>query len=252
MVYYYLVSIYLALLFLVTSIAFLPIACLLALAYPLDRKLRALHMFSCFWGSCYTWLNPIWGVTITGRENIDRKKAYVMISNHQSILDILVIYRIFVHFKWVAKASLFKLPVIGWNMKLNRYIRIERSSMKSQRKMIRECMENIRNGNSVMIFPEGTRSGNGRLRSFKDGAFLIALYQKADIVPMVLDGTFGAVPENKIIPRSKRRFYLHIMKPVPYDDFKDMTAHEASTYISRMMEEELVNIRASSGLPAHR
>ncbi len=242
--YYYLVSVYLVILFLVTSLIFLPIACFLRVFTGLfDRRLAALHMFSCFWGSCYTWLSPLWSVTITGREHVDREKAYVMACNHQSMLDILIVYRIFLHFKWVAKASLFKIPIIGWNMWLNRYIKIERSNMKSQRKMIRQCAETIRKGSSVMIFPEGTRSRNGELRNFKEGAFLIALQQKADIVPMVLDGSAKALPEKGFIPRTKQDVCLHILPPVSYEIFKDMGIREVSDYIHRIIADELNRMR---------
>jgi 1-acyl-sn-glycerol-3-phosphate acyltransferase len=241
--YYYLVSVYLILLFIVTSLLFIPVACLLSLTYRYDRKLKALHVFSCFWGSCYTWLNPLWSVTVTGRENVDKKKAYVMVCNHQSIFDILAIYRIFLHFKWVAKASLFRIPVIGWNMKLNRYVKIERSSLGSQRKMIRECMAYLSKGSSVMIFPEGTRSRTGEMKNFKEGAFLIALQQHADIVPMALDGTYKAVSPGKIIPGSRQRFRLHILNPVPYETIRDMTAQEASKYVQDVIAAEIAHMR---------
>ncbi len=242
--YYYIVAVYLVLLFLVTSLVYLPVAVLLRIfTTPFDRRLAALHIFSCFWGSCYTWLSPLWRVTIVGRENVDRKKAYVMACNHQSMLDILIIYRIFLHFKWVAKSSLFKIPIIGWNMWLNRYIQIDRSSMKSQRKMIRQCIENLKNGSSVMIFPEGTRSRNGELRAYKEGAFHIALQQQADIVPMVLDGSAKALPEKGFLPRTKQAVCLHILPPVPYDDFKDMSVREVAEHIHNIAAEELARMR---------
>ena len=245
MLYYYLVSVYLVILFLVTSLVYLPIAALLRILTGwFDRRLAILHMFSCFWGSCYTWLNPIWNVSITGRENVDRKKAYVMVCNHQSMIDIPIVYRIFLHFKWVAKASLFKMPVIGWNMRLNRYIRVERNSMKSQRKMLRHCAENVKKGSSVMIFPEGTRSRNGELRTFKEGAFLIALQQKTDIVPMALDGSAKALPEKGYIPRKKQNVCLHILPPIPYETIRDMNVRQLSEHVHSIIAEELIRIRS--------
>ena len=244
--YYYFVAGYLAFLFLITSLVCLPIACLLRVATGLfDRRLAILHMFSCFWGSCYTWLNPLWHVTVTGREHVDRGKACVMVSNHQSMVDILIIYRIFLHFKWVAKASLFRVPIIGWNMWLNRYVKLDRNRMRSRRKMIRQCGENLRAGSSVMIFPEGTRSRTGELKKFKEGAFWVALQQKADIVPMVIDGSAEALPEKGIIPRTKQNVCLHILPQVSYDAFKDMTVREVAEYIHRLIADELNSIRKS-------
>jgi len=242
--YYYLVAIYFGILFIAVSLVFFPLALLLRLTtFWIDRRLSILHILSSCWASCYTWLSPLWSVAITGRENIDRKKAYMMVSNHQSMLDILIIYRIFVHFKWVAKSSLFKVPIIGWNLWLNRCIKIERSSTKSQRKMFRECIENIKRGSSVMIFPEGTRSRNGELRAFREGAFLIALKQKTDIVPMVLDNSYKALPEKGFIPKRKQDVCLHILQPVAYETFKNMNVRQLSEHIHSIIACELERIR---------
>ena len=242
--YYYLVAFYFVILFITTSLIFFPLALILRITtFWFDRRLAALHLLSTCWASCYTWFCPLWSVSVSGRENVDRKKAYMMVCNHQSMLDIPVIYRIFLHFKWVAKASLFKIPIIGWNLWLNRCIRIERGSTKSQRKMLQQCVENIKRGSSVMIFPEGTRSRNGELRAFREGAFLIALKQKTDIVPMVLDNSYKALPEKGIIPKRKQHVCLHILQPVPYETFKEMNVRQLSGHIHDIIAGELACMR---------
>ena len=143
----YLVSVYHIILFVVASLVYFPVAVIVwGLTIWFDRRLAILHLLSSVWASSYTCLSPIWSVTVTGREHVDRQKAYVMVCNHQSMLDIPIIYRIFLHFKWVSKASLFKIPVIGWNLWMNRHIKLDRSSMKSQRNMLRQCAENIQRG----------------------------------------------------------------------------------------------------------
>jgi len=241
----FLASIYLIIVFFVASFIFFPIAVILRVfTCRFDRRLAILHTVSSVWASCYTWLSPIWSVTVTGRENVDRKKAYVMACNHQSMLDIPVIYRIFLHFKWVSKASLFKIPFIGWNLWLNRHIKLDRISTTSQRKMLRQCAENLQNGSSVMIFPEGTRSRNGELRNFKEGAFLIALRQKTDIVPIVVDGTAKALPEKGFFPFRKQKFCVHILPPVAYETFKDLSIRQLSEHIHSIIAAELARIRA--------
>ena len=242
--YYYFVAVYLVALFLITSSVFFPLAFLLRITtFWFDRRLAILHAFTNFWSSIYTWLSPLWKVAITGRENAYSKKTYVMVCNHQSLLDILIIFRMFLHFKWVAKASLFKFPIIGWNMWLNNHVKIERSSTKSQRKMLRQCAEHIRRGSSVMIFPEGTRSRNGELRTFKDGAFLIAMQEKTDILPMVIDDSYKALPEKGIMPRRKQAVKLHILPPVNYDTFKNMNVHQLSEHIRSIIADELEKMR---------
>src|SRR5512143_1883515 len=156
----------------VSSILLFPVALLIWLVTVLfDRRLIVLHRFTCFWASLYSWLNPVWRVHVEGRERIDPAAAYVMVANHQSLLDILVLFRLFVHFKWVSKIENFRVPCIGWNMSLNRYIKLRRGDRASVERMMHACAQTIAAGNSIMMFPEGTRSSDGRLRAFKTGAF---------------------------------------------------------------------------------
>src|SRR5215467_5151639 len=174
----------------VSSLLLFPVALLLwAVTAPFDRRLVAQHRFTCFWASLYTWLNPAWRVSIAGREHVRRGATYVMVANHQSLLDILVLFRLFVHFKWVSKAELFRIPCVGWNMHLNRYIALRRGERSSVVQMLGRCRETLAAGSSVMIFPEGTRSPDGRLRAFKPGAFVLAKDAGRPILPIVVDGT---------------------------------------------------------------
>ena len=120
-----------------TSIPFFFIALLLRLfSYPFDRRLRFLHLFTCFWASIYTWMMPAWRIRIEGRENVRKDAAYMVVSNHQSQLDILVAFRLFFHFKWVSKIEMFRIPLIGWNMMLNRYVKLKRGDKESVEQML--------------------------------------------------------------------------------------------------------------------
>ena len=94
-----------------SSIALFPVAAVIwAVTLPFDRRLVVLHQFTCFWGSLYTWLNPVWPVTIVGREKLDSQRAVVMVANHLSLLDILVLFRLFSHFKWVSRSRTSGFP----------------------------------------------------------------------------------------------------------------------------------------------
>jgi 1-acyl-sn-glycerol-3-phosphate acyltransferase len=84
----------------------------------------------------YIWINPGWKVKVLGLEKIDKNKAYVIVSNHQSAFDIVLLYRLYTHFKWVAKRELAKVPVIGWNLLLNDSILIDRASAVSTKKNV--------------------------------------------------------------------------------------------------------------------
>src|SRR5213594_635414 len=141
-----------------SSIVLFPVALLIwAVTAPFDRPRALLHRFTCFWASLYTWLNPAWRVRVEGRERIRPDAAYVMVANHQSLLDILVLFRLFVHFKWVSKIENIRVPFIGWNMALNRYIKLRRGDKSSAQQMMRACKRALADGNSIMMFPEGTR-----------------------------------------------------------------------------------------------
>ena len=154
----------------ISSVLLFSIAALIWLVtLPIDRRGIALHRFTCLWASLYTWLNPAWQVTVIGREKIRHGVAYVMVSNHLSLLDILVLFRLFRHFKWVSKTENFQIPFVGWNMSLNRYIELKRGDRASVVKMMQACEKTLAEGNSIMMFPEGTRSFTGRIRAFKPG-----------------------------------------------------------------------------------
>jgi 1-acyl-sn-glycerol-3-phosphate acyltransferase len=200
---------------LVTSVLLFPVALLIRGATsPFDRRLAILHSFSCFWASLYTWCNPLWSVRIDGKEHVDRHATYVMVCNHQSLVDILVLFRLFVHFKWVSKAENFRIPFVGWNMTLNRYIKIERGRLRGNLSMMRGAEAALDAGSSVMIFPEGTRSSGGAPGEFKGGAFELALRSGRPILPIVIDGTAAALPRKGFILRGKHAIRIRVLEPI--------------------------------------
>lgn len=204
---------------LLSSVLLFPVALAIRIfTGPFDRNLRILHRFTCFWGSLYTWCNPLWSVRITGAELINRSTTYVMVCNHQSLADILLLFRLHVHYKWVSKAENFRIPFIGWNMTLNRYIRIERGKMRGNLQMMRDAEKALREGNSIMIFPEGTRSVDGALGQFKDGAFELARKTGTPILPLVVDGTSRALPKQGFILRGKSAMSIRVLPPIPAEE----------------------------------
>lgn len=204
----------------ISSILLFPVAAVIWAATVLfDRKLVVLHRFTCFWGSLYTWANPAWRVQIEGREKIRPDAAYVMVANHQSLLDILVLFRLFVHFKWVSKVENFRVPCIGWNMWLNRYIRLRRGDRASIAEMMDACERTLAEGSSVMMFPEGTRSSDGRLRAFKPGAFALAQRTGAPLLPIVVQGTANALPKRGFVLRGRHAIRVRVLDEIPHRSF---------------------------------
>ncbi|HZY03742.1 MAG TPA: 1-acyl-sn-glycerol-3-phosphate acyltransferase, partial [Anaeromyxobacteraceae bacterium] len=102
---------------------------------PFDRRRVALHLYSCFWASFYVYVNPLWRVRVLGRDKLPWRRSAVIVSNHLSLVDILVLYGLYRPFKWVSKEENFKIPFTGWNMTLNGYVRLARGERKSIRDM---------------------------------------------------------------------------------------------------------------------
>ncbi|MFO0633193.1 MAG: lysophospholipid acyltransferase family protein [Nannocystaceae bacterium] len=163
---------------------------------PFDRRKRLLHRFTTLWAALYTWANPWWRVEVRGREHLHDDRIYVMVSNHLSLVDIFVLYRIWAHFKWVSKVENFRLPFIGWNMRLNGYVPLRRGDRESVVAMLAQCRSLLREGNSIMMFPEGTRSKTGALGQFKPGAFELACEAAVPVLPIAVAGTAEALPKH--------------------------------------------------------
>ena len=223
-----------------SSIALFPVAVAIwALTAPFDHRKVVLHQFTCFWAALYTWLNPAWRVTIRGREKLDSNRAVVLVANHLSLLDILVLFRLFSHFKWVSKSENFRVPCIGWNMSLNRYIKLVRGNKQSIVKMMEQCEEALADGSSIMMFPEGTRSTTGRMRSFKPGAFELALSSRVPIQPLVIRGSGDALPKRGFVLQGRHTITVTVLDPVLPDKFADRTAEDLSHELRNLIQCEL-------------
>lgn len=224
-----------------TSIAIFPLAALVWLVtLPFDRKKKVLHQFTCFWGSLYTWANPMWSVRIEGRENIEKNVPYVMVANHLSLLDILVLFRLFRHFKWVSKIENFRVPCIGWNMSLNGYIPLVRGDSRSINVMMDACRHTLKAGNPIMMFPEGTRSKDGKLRPFKVGAFRLAHELELPILPIVIEGTGNALPKaGFVLPPGKHPITIRVLPPIAAESFASLTPAQLSDQVRGTFLREL-------------
>jgi 1-acyl-sn-glycerol-3-phosphate acyltransferase len=204
-----------------------------------DKRLVLLHLFSSFWASVYLWAMPAWSVRVEGRSTIRMRDRYVIVSNHQSQLDILMAFNLFFPFKWVSKAEVFKIPFIGWNMYLNRYIKLKRGDKRGIAKMFVDCEKALADGNSLFVFPEGTRSETGSLKPFKSGAFILAQKMKIPILPVVISGTKGALPKHSMNFHGSQKMSIRVLEPVPYERFANLSAKETGDMISNIIAAEL-------------
>lgn len=223
-----------------SSILLFPVALLIwAVTAPFDRRRMLLHRFTCFWAALYTWFNPAWRVHVEGRERIRRGVTYVMVANHQSLLDILVLFRLFAHFKWVSKIENFRVPVIGWNMSLNRYIKLKRGNARSIGVMMSECSRTLDEGSSIMMFPEGTRSPDGRLRTFKHGAFTLAQTNGCPILPIVIEGTANALPKRGFVLQGRHPIAIRVLDEISHERLRGRPVEEVTEEVWHLFAREL-------------
>ena len=167
---------------------------------------NAPHIVGRWWGKSILRVSGI-KVQTMGLENLDPEKPCVFMCNHQSNFDILVLFSALpAQFRWIAKAELFRIPLFGRAMRGAGYISIERKDRKKAIQSLKEAAGRIRNGVSVMIFPEGTRSPDGNIGEFKKGGFILAYDAGVPIVPVVINGTWAIMSKDslKITPGKVR------------------------------------------------
>ena len=141
-------------------------------------------------------LNPLWRFRTSGTPPPDPRRPYVVVSNHESFADILLISHLPWEMKWLSKAELFKVPVLGWLMRLAGDVPVRRGEGRSAVEALQRCRSVLKNKVSVMIFPEGTRSPTADMLPFKDGAFRLAIDSGVPILPLAVSGTGTALPKH--------------------------------------------------------
>lgn len=226
-------------LFLIPGLIFPLLLVIWLFTFLFDQRLIFLHKCTCLLSDITLGVNPYWKATVKGKEKVARETAYVMVSNHQSGADIMVLFKTHLIFKWVAKKSLFFFPFIGWNMVLNGYIAIERSRGRSKLKMMDKTIASINKGNSVMLFPEGTRTRDGRLQPFKTGAFRAAHETRTPILPIAIKGTYHAIRKGSLIINKSPGLQAVILDPIPYSEYEKLTPSETALMVHERISAEI-------------
>lgn len=146
------------------------------------------------WAMLFCWLSFV-RVTVKGRENIDKDTSYVFVANHQGAYDIWSIYGYLNHnFKWLMKKELEKIFLVGWACKKAGHVFVDDSSITGIKDTIAQSEKALKGGMSVVIFPEGSRTWDGKMIDFKRGAFMLAAEFRLPVVPLTIDGSFKAMP----------------------------------------------------------
>lgn len=226
--------------FFIISLPFMFVIALVvwAVTRPFDPDAKVSHRFTCIWGHFYLLCCPVWRMRVEGKERFP-KGASVIVSNHESLVDIVVLFGLHHPFKWVSKQSNFKLPIIGHNMKLCRYIPVVRGDRSSVERMMEQCRYWLGRDIPVLIFPEGTRSKTGELGAFKDGAFSLALETGAPVVPVTLSGTGATLPKHGLILQGRMDARVQVLDPIDparfdsVDSLRDATRDAMTEALSR-------------------
>lgn len=204
------------------------------------------------WPNCkfVNWVQKMWSrsfgwmlflpVTITGKENIKPGQSYVFVANHQSMLDVWIIYGwLPVIFKWLMKAELRKVPFVGSACKAAGHVFVDRSSPMAAKKSLEDVEKVLTNGICTVIFPEGTRTLNGEVGRFKRGAFQIALELNLPIIPISLSGCYEAM-NRKAKYVTWHPVHMHIGEPILPEQFDK---ENPMTTIEMIREEVIKNIQ---------
>lgn len=234
---YYLFLVLLCTLFMILS------AVALVVCWPFDKSRRVVHELSRILVRTFFAIPPFWRHRVEGLEYVDRSKSYVIVINHNTVIDIPALYYIPLNFRWVSKREVFRTPFFGQFLVLHGDICINRGRASAAlEQMVRDGREWLSRGASVAVFPEGTRSRDGEIHRFKAGAFTLAKEAGVEILPVVLDGT-----RTLIGPRAmfnwRNRITVKVLPPVAAEQVALSEVHDMSQQVHDAMCDALAALR---------
>ena len=182
-------------------------------------------------------LNPLWTFRTSGYRPVDPRRPYVAVSNHESLADIFLISHLPWEMKWLSKESIFRLPVMGWMMRMAGDIPVVRSERSSRVEALEQCKDRLDRKVSVMIFPEGTRSRDAKLLPFKDGAFRLAIESGLPILPMAVSGTRTAMKKGSLL-FGRSRAEVRVLEPIPTEGLTLREVGELRDRVRTLIQDE--------------
>lgn len=161
----------------------------------LDREYFGYYMPK-WWGRCWCWLMFV-KVNVRGREKLERDKGYVFVANHQGAYDIFSIAGFLGHnFRWMMRKGLTNIPLVGQACEMAGYIMVDHRNNTTLKKTMVDAERLLRQGMSIVVFPEGRRTDDGKIHAFKSGAFKLATEFSLPIVPITIEGSFQVMPRS--------------------------------------------------------
>ena len=173
-----------------------------------------------WWSRITCWIS-LCKVTTRGHENLEKNRSYVFVANHQGAFDIFVTYGFLNHnIIWMQKHSLSNIPLVGFASKMAGHVFVNNTNATTRAITLKEAISKVKNGVSIVIFPEGSRTLTGKMRQFKKGAFYIATEEKLPIVPITLNGPFDVLKRGTLnINPGKLELVIH--KPIPTENISE-------------------------------
>ena len=228
------ISIYFYVNLLICTLIFSSIAVISVSVSILFRKTaETVHILARMWAKSIMWFFKI---KFIDKYNFNRNEAYLIITNHQSMMDIfLLLSKLKTQFRFMSKASIFKLPIIGLAMKIAGYIPIERTSPKKSYKAFLIAEKTLNKNVSVLVFPEGTWcKSDGKLLRFKRGSYLLAKKTKANLLILSIVGNNRILAGDTWMIKS-RKTNLIIDTVIKYEDYKDLDEQDFNKRISEII-----------------
>lgn len=198
----------------ITAAAFLASLIIALIPFNFPNKAKIIHAQCFWWSDALVALNPFWKLKVEGLDNIDHNKTYVIVANHQSFADIIIMYQARMYFKWVAKKELLKVPFIGGLLWVNNHILLSRGDFGSIKEVYRQAAGQLKKGVSMLFFPEGTRSDTDDMGEFQNGAFKLAIREKKSLLPIFIGGTRDAIPKGGWIFKTKAAGRLVVLPAI--------------------------------------
>ena len=188
-----------------TLFIFLPLfilaSALTALITTAGCQLGNGHFWGYYPGKCWSWLTVrllFLPVEVRGREHLNHRQSYVFVCNHQGSFDIFLIYGFLGrNFKWMMKKAIRKIPLVGLACEKAHHIYVDKSGASKIKKTYDTARETLREGMSVVVFPEGARSFTGHMGRFRRGAFMLADELQLPVCPLTINGSYDVMPRTK-------------------------------------------------------
>lgn len=213
----------------------------------LRKQPDAVHARAIQWGCSLARFTQT-RIHVRNADHLFRGGPVLLLCNHQSLFDVPVLYTfVDIPFRWMAKSSLFRIPLVGAAMRAADYISVERGDSRKSLQSMFDAAELIQKGKSVIIFPEGTRGEpDGTMLPFKKGAFLLARKAAVTLQPVIIWGNHFVMPRER--NRWLQRFYsgdvfVEVLDPIPPQDFRDLKAEEIATMVHQKMEAAIERLK---------